>query len=175
MDKQELISIGFVKTSYGVKGCMKVSSYSGETRHFKKLKMVYLRKDKVLRQFRVESVSEQKGDILLKLSGLESPEAAKIYSTWDVVVPREFAAPLKEGEFYYCDLIGSVLLKDKTEMGTVRSVVENGASFLLEVECAEADVKGKKKVVLVPFLEQFIGEVDAAAKTIELKETWFFE
>ena len=43
-----------------------------------------------------------------------------------------------------------------------------------EAAC-DADADGKKRIVLVPFLDQFIGQVDTKNKTIELKETWFFE
>ena len=174
MDGQDLIAIGFVRTSYGVKGDIKVSSYSGETEHFFPLKEVFLRKGKVQKRFGVEKVQELNGDILLKLKALDSPEAAKMYATWDIMVPREFASPLEEGEFYYCDLFGSVLLHDGNRMGVVKSVIDNGASALLEIEC-DPDEDGKKRTVLVPFLDQFIGDVDINGKTIELKETWFFE
>ena len=122
----------------------------------------------------MERVQVLNGDILLKLRTLDSPEAAKMYATWDIMVPREFASPLEEGEFYYCDLFGSVLLHDGNRMGVVKSVIDNGASALLEIEC-DPDTEGKKRTVLVPFLDQFIGQVDTEGKTIELKETWFFE
>ena len=174
MEGQDLIAIGFVRTSYGVKGDIKVSSYSGETEHFFPLKEVCLKKGKVQKRFAVEKVQELNGDILLKLKALDSPEAAKMYATWDILVPREFASPLEEGEFYYCDLFGSVLLHDGNRMGVVKSVIDNGASALLEIEC-DPDEDGKKRTVLVPFLDQFIGDVDIKGKTIELKETWFFE
>ena len=174
MEGQDLIAIGFVRTSYGVKGDIKVSSYSGETAHFLPLKEVFLKKGNVQKRFDVERVQELNGDILLKLRNLDSPEAAKMYATWDIMVPREFASPLAEGEFYYCDLFGSVLLHDGSRIGVVKSVIDNGASALLEIEC-DADEDGKRRTVLVPFLDQFIGDVDIKNKTIELKETWFFE
>ncbi len=174
MEGQDLIAIGFVRTSYGVKGDIKVSSYSGETGHFLKLKEVFLKKGKVQKRFDVERVQELNGDVLLKLRSLDSPEAAKMYATWDLLVPREFASPLKEGEFYYCDLFGSILFHEGSRMGVVKSVIDNGASALLEIEC-DPDAEGKRRTVLVPFLDQFIGDVDTAGKTIELKETWFFE
>lgn len=174
MEGQDLIAIGMVRTSYGVKGDIKVSSYSGETEHFFALKEVFLRRGAVQKHFDVERVQELNGDILLKLRTLDSPEAAKMYATWDVVVPREFASPLEEGEFYYCDLFGSVLIHNGSRMGVVKSVIDNGASALLEIEC-DADADGKRRTVLVPFLDQFIGQVDIKKKTVELKETWFFE
>ena len=47
MEGQDLIAIGFVRTAYGVKGDIKVSSYSGETAHFFQLKEVFLKKGSV--------------------------------------------------------------------------------------------------------------------------------
>ena len=133
MEGQDLIAIGFIRTSYGVKGDIKVSSYSGETAHFFRLKEVFLKKGSAQKRFSVERVQEQNGDLILKLRTLDSPEAAKMYATWDIMVPREFASPLKEGEFYYCDLFGSVLIHNGSRMGVVKSVIDNGASALLEM------------------------------------------
>ena len=72
MEGQDLIAIGFVRTAYGVKGDIKVSSYSGETGHFFRLKEVFLKKGAVQKHFDVERVQELNGDILLKLRTLDS-------------------------------------------------------------------------------------------------------
>ena len=60
MEGQDLIAIGFVRTSYGVKGDIKVSSYSGETAHFLPLKEVFLKKGNVQKRFAVERVQPEK-------------------------------------------------------------------------------------------------------------------
>ena len=61
MEGQDLIAIGFVRTSYGVKGDIKVSSYSGETAHFLQLKEVFLKKGSVQKRFGVEKADFDTG------------------------------------------------------------------------------------------------------------------
>lgn len=175
MESGDLIPIGFIRASYGVKGYMKVSSYSGETDHFMELKDIFLSRGDLLKKFKVEDIYEKNKMLFMKLEGIDDPEAAKLCVSQDIVVPRKYAAPVKEGEFYLCDLLGCVLLNEGTERGIVKSVIDNGASSLLEVECGGKEGNGTKKKVMIPFLDPFIGDVDIKGKTIELKETWFFE
>ena len=41
---KEKLVIGIIRTSYGIKGELKVKSLSGETAHFLALKYIYLKK-----------------------------------------------------------------------------------------------------------------------------------
>lgn len=152
-----------VSTSHGVKGFMKIRSYSGQSDHLLDLQEVTLKKGEREKQFSVEHVRPTPEGVLMKLSGINSPEEAKAYRNWEIWVDREEAASLEEQEFYYADLYGMSVLCDGISVARVVSVSAGGTSELLEVER-----EGKR--YLVPFIEQFIGEVSLEDRTIELKD-----
>lgn len=167
MDK---IAIGKVRTSTGVRGYLKVLSFSGEVVHFKKLKgqLVEARLKSRMKNLKVEDVKMSGSNLTIKVEGIDNPEEAKKLSGWELFVEREKAAKLNKDEYYLVDLCKCSIVMDGKVIGDVKSVSENGVSDLLEVEF-------DGKVRLIPFLSQFIGKVDLKKETIELKEGWFLE
>ena len=164
------IAIGKVRTSTGVHGYFKVHSFSGEVAHFKKLKghCVEIRDNGRGKTLSIEDVRMSGSSLTLKAVGIDSPEEAKKLVGWEFYVEREKAAVLGQGEFYLIDLCKCNLVMDGNIIAKVKGVSDNGVSDLLEIE-----VDGKTK--LIPFLEQFVGDVDLEAGTIELKEGWLLE
>lgn len=164
------IAIGFIRTSHGVKGLLKVGSYSGEMEHFLSLKEITLKKNGQQRRYAVERVEPQSKGLLMKLQGVDTPEAGKALAQWEIWVDREQASPLEEGEFYHADLIGCKLLFQGQEVGKIESVIDSAKDDLLEVKRSEG--KGK---CLVPFVAEFIGSVDTDKKEVELLQDWILE
>ena len=73
------------------------------------------------------------------------------------------ARPRGPGEFYMHELIGlSVVLKDRTPVGTVREVYEAPQSWLLSI----ARHGGDGKDHLVPFVASVVRRVDRAERTV---------
>ncbi|MDC7231810.1 MAG: ribosome maturation factor RimM [Spirochaetales bacterium] len=162
------IAIGRIRKTHGVKGYLKILSFSGEFDHFYNIDQITLKKDRKTRSFEVEKVVPLSGEVLLKLKGVDNPEDGRLFSGWDIWVPRENASKLENGEFYLADLAGSSLLLEGKAVGTIRTILDAGADDLLEVETEE----GNK---LVPFNSVFIGRVDTDKKTVELLEGWILD
>ncbi len=168
---QGFLAIGSIRTSHGVKGLLKVHSFSGETEHFFQLEEVTLMDKKGRKRiFAVERVVPNGEEVLLKLRGIDTPEMGKSYAGWEIWVPREMAAPCDEGEFYYADLVGCRLFHGEESLGTVAAITDGGGGTLLEIERA-----GGGETFYVPFRAEFIGRVDTAGKTVELLERWVAE
>ncbi|MEW5817880.1 MAG: ribosome maturation factor RimM, partial [Spirochaetota bacterium] len=96
-------------------------------------------------------------------------EEGSQYREWEVVVPREYANPLSEGEYYITDLCQCSLIKNNETLGRIRSVCETGVSSLLEVE------KNDGTLCLIPFLDKFIGQIKIEDKTVELRVDWILQ
>jgi 16S rRNA processing protein RimM len=165
----EKLAIGVVGRAHGVKGFFKVKSFSGETAHFLSLKEIHLHKGNEDVGFVVETCRDLGSGVLLKLRGIDSPEAAAKYSLWEILVPRDKACPLGENEFYIADLCGCSVVTGDRVVGKVRSVLEGVTSDLLEV----VDEKGRSYIV--PFVDEHVGTVDLLGKTLELKSKWLLE
>lgn len=164
------IAIGKVRTSTGVRGYFKVLSFSGEYVHFKDLKghEVEIRHNSRVKNLSIEDVKMSGSNLTMKAVGIDSPEDARKLSGWEFYVERDKAASLKDGEYYLVDLCECSLVLNGKIIGKVKGVSDNGVSDLIEVE-----FDGKTR--LIPLMEQYVGDVDLEAGTIELKEGWLLE
>ena len=154
--------IGRVRTAHGVRGELKVESISGETEHFRSLSTITLVRGERRHELTVEEVRIAHRTVLVKLEGVDSPEEAKRWRGWEIVVPRERAAPLRTGEYYFADLIGLRVEYGGTERGIVREVLEGGRTVLLAIELPDGGQR------LVPFQREFVGAVDLETGALEL-------
>lgn len=164
-----LVAIGKFRTSHGLRGELKVHSYSGVWSHFETLKTIFVRKGKIDKCLEVESCRWNGDLLLLKLKGIDQPEAAKTLADFEIWVTPDQAAPLQEGEVYLKDLIGCRLMFEGQSQGTVTSYLEGGHTELLDVERPD----GSKAVV--PFADRYLGKIDLSGRTIELRVLWILE
>ncbi len=176
MSKNNNLAIGKIRTSFGLKGFVKVISFSGENSHFYNLQEVILENGRIREKKKIENVSLHGNDLIIKFEGIKTPEEARKYINWEIWVPREKACALGEGEYYISDLYGSALIssaeKGSVIYGKVKSVIyDYGLTDLLEIESTETGEK-EKKTFLIPFINKFIGKIDTENKTIELLEEW---
>ena len=179
--KPDFVSVGRLGAPKGVRGDLKVHSYSGESAHFRDLKDVELRpgvgqapadSSKAPRAALRLNVLRVEGDgpsLTMAFEGYPSPETARALTGFDIVVPRAQASRLKPDEWYIDDLVGLSFLPPGRKaldgakaLAMVASVLEGGAEPWLEAALPD----GRKAIV--PFRRQYVGEVDLAAGTIEL-------
>ena len=193
MNDGQLI-VGFIRGPHGVAGEFKVESASGYYEHIAQLKEVTLRYGSEEYKCSIESAVEGNGTLYMKAAGIDTPEAVRKYNGWEIVVPRKYAHPLQENEWYFEDLKNcSLIWNDGTAdgtapaeiVGTITDVLEGGAGYLLEVSVSESctvleerlkhTASGKKRKVLIPFTFQHISNVDVKNKTIQLMHLWILE
>jgi 16S rRNA processing protein RimM len=165
------LTIGKIRTSVGVRGYFKVLSFSGEFKHFQKLKgrdLEFSLNGKN-RSYTVEDVKMSGTNLTMKVIGIDSPEEARKLSGAELVTDRANVSSLEKGEFYNIDLCGCKLVTgDGRDVGIVKRISENSLSDLLEVET-------EKGIRLIPFMNRYIGKVDIDAGTIELTEEWLLQ
>ena len=168
---------GRVRGTFGLEGFIKIESCSGEYEHFLNLKEIKLQLPSKGTEtqppelfYQVEECVVRNADALLKLRGIDSPEAAKKLHGADILVPRDMACPLERGEFYINDLCNSDLVYKGNSVGTIADVVEGGGGLLLEVSEAATG-----RTVYVPFRSQFIGKINIPVKQVELMHRWILE
>jgi 16S rRNA processing protein RimM len=158
----ERLAIGFIRTSHGLKGTLKVRSFSEETKHLFRLRTVYIRRKDSFLPYKVEKVGRSGGDILFDLEGVDTRDQALDFRGLEVYVEREHAAPLRKGEYYHADICRCTVYQGEAMIGRVRAVCKGGKADLLEV----ADESGKTR--LIPFADPFVAGVDIAGQKIFL-------
>lgn len=161
-------TVGRIQTSHGLKGEVKVTSYSGETEHFSAMGSMTAVSGERTQELTVESIRGGGHGLIVKFASVESVEDAKKLAGWELWVDRNDAAPIGPDEYYAADVVGCAVYYRNEKIGTVEYVGEGAQGSLLGVSTEE----GTK---LVPFLSIFIGEVDIEEGKIELLVDWILE
>ena len=167
-------ALGLVGPPFGLNGFVKIKSLSGELEHFFNLKEVYLRKDEKEESAKIGEILIQgegkNASLLIRFEGIDNPETAKKLAGAEIIAGREYAAPLKKGEYYVEDLKGlEVVNKDGEILGEIINITEGGGGNMAEIKLLSGDVR------LAPFRSEFFGDVDLKDGKIVLTEPWILE
>jgi len=129
------------------------------------------------RELELQRFWPHKGRIILKFRGVDSISLAEELVGWEVQIPAEQRAELALGQVYVSDLLGCELIADGRELGKIVDVEfgAGSAPLLVVRELPQAGKAERKagapqvKEYLLPFAEEFVVEVDTAAKRVRLK------
>lgn len=144
---------GFVMTTHGIKGALKVRSFSDFNRFFVGSRL-YILHNGNYEEVKVSKVSIQGDHYLVTFEGYDDINKVLKYHSNDIYVSElDRGNELNEGEYYYSDLIGlNVVNQNNEARGVVIEIRElPQAEYLV--------IKYNEKNVLVPFINEFIIEV----------------
>ena len=154
---EQLLRVGVVTTTHGVRGEVKVFPTTDDAERFKKLKSVILDLGREKRTLEIEQVRFFKNLVILKFKGLDSMNHVEGFRKKDLLVTREQAVELSEDEYFIADLIGlSVVDEDGERLGTLSDVLQTGANDVYVVEAG--------KELLLPAIGECVLKVDLAAQ-----------
>ena len=135
---EDLLKVGVITTTHGVRGEVKVYPTTDEPERFLDLEYVLLDTGKELRRLDIKNVRFFKNLVILKFDGIDNINDIEKYKGRDLWIPREEAQELDEDEYYIADLLGmKVLLEDGSEFGTLKNVMETGANDVYIVDSVE--------------------------------------
>ena len=156
---EDLLQIGVITTTHGVRGEVKVFPTTDDPMRFKKLKQVILDTGKEQIELEVAGARFFKNLVILKFKGIDNINDIEMYKGRDLWVPREEAQELDEDEYYIGDLIGmEVVLEDNTHFGTLKDVMETGANDVYVVETSDGEE------ILLPAIRDCILDVNVEEK-----------
>jgi 16S rRNA processing protein RimM len=150
-------TIGEVVGVFGIKGEMKVRLETDFPDRFSKLKKVCLRPVKGSPAlWDIESTRLHKGQILLKVKGVDRIEEGERLKGARVQIPRSEAIPLPQGSYYSADIVGmDVVTRGGRLLGKLDRVLANPGHDLLQVGDA-----------LIPAVKEIVIEVDTVNRRI---------
>jgi 16S rRNA processing protein RimM len=154
------IKIGKVVNAVGMKGEIKIVSYSDDPERFDKLEKVYLGEAPC----EIEGVRYKGATPIVKLAGTEDRNASEEAVGKEVFMDEEDLDELPEGVHYVRDIKGSeVVTADGETVGKLKDVTNTSGQDLFQVETPEG------KVILIPGVPEFILDIDAEEKRITVK------
>ncbi|MEW6004320.1 MAG: ribosome maturation factor RimM [Stygiobacter sp.] len=159
----DLFLIAEVKSAFGTEGYVLIDSFSDFKDRFFELQKVFVQIFGNYKELIVESVKEIDNKIILKFKGFNSSSDVEIFLNQKLFVDKENVVRLEKDTFFIHDLIGCQVFRNEIIIGFVNDVLVLPANDILEI-------KNDEKVILVPFVKDFIQNIQVENKLIELKK-----
>lgn len=159
----DLVELGVVRGSYGVKGWARIAPHDAEATVLRASRRWWLKKGDTVMSLDVTGVRRHGGGIVAKWVGCDNPEAAEALKGAQVAVGRADFPAAAAGEFYWVDLVGArVVNRAGVELGTVSGLRNNGAHDLIEVTAPDGSG------LMVPLVETYVDSIDAKGGLIRV-------
>lgn len=170
MSKQdEKIVVGKFGASYGIRGWLKVFSYTDDAESIFDYSPWFVNHKGEWVEYKVESWKRHNKGMVAKLQGLDVREDANLMTNFEIAIDPASLPELSEDEFYWRELFGmQVVTTQGYNLGDVVDMLETGSNDVLVVKANLKDAFGQKER-LIPFLEeQVIKNIDRTAQRIEV-------
>ena len=146
--------VGVIAGTHGLRGEVKVFPTTDEPARFLDLEKVILDTGREERTLTIRSVKFFKKFVILGFKGMERIEDVEKLKGAELLINREDAIPLEEGEYFIPDLLGlRVVTDDGRELGVIKDVIETGANNVYDVQNED----GAR--ILIPAIPQCILDV----------------
>ena len=155
------LEIGQIVNIFGIKGMVKVKSFSENIERFDKLKNVYVKSKTENKIYEIEEVKYHKNMVLIKFKGIDNPETANLLRNSFLLVDRSKEEPLEEGMYYIVDMIGLDVFDENNELlGHLEDIFNTGSNDIYVIK----NEQGKQ--ILLPAIKEVIKKIDLENKKI---------
>ncbi|HXF83021.1 MAG TPA: ribosome maturation factor RimM [bacterium] len=159
MPAPPLVVVGRVIRPHGVRGEMRVAPDTDFPERLTMLGQAVLIVEERTEPVRIEAVRRAGDAVLVKIAGIDTPEAAARWRGAALAVPRELAAPLPAGRHYVGEVLGlRVETEDGDALGTVAEILRTPAHDVYVVRGA--------REILIPAIASVVLRIDPAAGRI---------
>jgi 16S rRNA processing protein RimM len=165
----DLIVVGKIYSVHGVRGEVKVYSFTDPVANLLQYKSWTLRREGSVKQ--VELVSGRGSDkfLVAKLRGLDDREEARLLAGYEICVPRNLFPELTAGEYYWYQLEGLNVIDQAGQLlGKIDHLLETGANDVMVVKPCTDSLDGRER--LLPYIEQCVLSIDLSAG--EMRVDW---
>lgn len=160
---EKYIIIGKIGAPYGLQGWIKIHAFTEFSDTILDYQPWFLaREGQEWRETPIEKKQIQSNRVMVKFSGVNSPEAASLYTGQLIAILRSQLPALQKNEYYWSDLIGLTVINTKGEIyGKVIYLMATGANDVLVV-------KGKKEFAIPYLWNEVITKIDLEKEIIEV-------
>jgi 16S rRNA processing protein RimM len=130
------ITIGKIGATYGIHGWLKIHAYTEFGSSILDYQPWHIsRNNGTWQVMEIEDGRAHGNGIIAKLTGINTPEEARLLTGATIAVTRSQLPPLKKNEYYWSDLVGlTVINKNGETLGKVIYLMMTGSNDVLVVK-----------------------------------------
>ncbi len=168
MSADDLIVMGKIGAVHGVRGEVKIHSFTDPMENLFDYPLWHLRRDGETKQVKVSSARSQGKGLVARIEGLDDREIARTYTGFEICVPRSELPELEQGEYYWHQLVGlQVINQEQQLLGKVNHLLETGANDVLVVRPCAGSLDGRER--LLPYTDQCVEQIDLEQGVISVE------
>ena len=161
---EDLLQVGVITSTHGIKGEVKVFPMTDDNRRFKKLKECMLQYKEEWIPVKVQGARFFKNMVILKFEGIDNINDVEQYKQCGIFVDREHAVKLEQDEYFIADLLGiQVDREDGSPLGKLTEIIPTGANDVYVVTDAN------QKEWLFPAIKDCILKVDLEKRRMTVR------
>ncbi|MEE8059803.1 MAG: ribosome maturation factor RimM [Pseudomonadales bacterium] len=163
-DSSDWVVIGKITTVYGVKGWVKIHSYTEPMENILGYQPLYLERNGQWEPLAFEAAKPHGKGLVALIVGVTDREQAQCYNQCNIAIPAAELPALEEEEVYWYQLEGLEVYTtgpDQKELllGKVHQMMETGANAVLVVRKSPGSIDKRER--LIPWLpQQVVKDVD---------------
>lgn len=165
-DSQELTVLGKITTAFGIKGWVKVYSYTDPETNILDYPVWLLSINGQWQEFKVLNSQIHTKGLAVSLAGISDRDAALALAQAEIAVPTSELPELEENEHYWFQLIGLNVNNTQGErLGQVAELLNSGGgNQVLVVKGCEGSIDNQQR--LIPYVGAIVLDVDLEKETI---------
>ena len=171
-DASGLVVIGKITSVYGIKGWVKIHSYTEPMENLMGYQSCYLDMGDQWEPIDFEAAKRHGKGLIAQIEGVNDREIARRYCQRDIAIPASDMPELAKDDFYWHQLEGlkvftSNAAGEEQLLGQVKQMMETGANDVLVVRKCQGSIDKRER--LIPWIpEQVIKTVDIEAGLIRV-------
>ncbi|WP_159819048.1 ribosome maturation factor RimM [Colwellia sp. 20A7] len=167
MSTQNQITLGKVGAVYGIKGWLRIHSFTDESDAILDYFPWSLKLGNNTRTVDVTDWRKHNKGLVVKVAGIDDRDDAQALVGSDILINESSLPELSKGDYYWRDLIGmAVVTTQGYDLGVVSDMLETGANDVLVVKANLNDGFSKKERLIPYLLEQVVESVSIENKQI---------
>lgn len=161
LDRSDLVELGEIVGTHGVRGCVRLRLFNPDSRVLEKTDEVFLSKEgENLARHELVSARRSRDFMLVKLREANDPEEARRFVGCKLLVRKALLPVLGDREYYHYQLQDlEVVSRRGHSIGRVRRVLATQGQDLLVV-----NANGKE--YMIPLVEEIVPQIDLAGRRI---------
>jgi 16S rRNA processing protein RimM len=164
----DLMVIGKIVSVHGVRGEVKVFSFTDPIDNLLDYTAWTLRRDGEIRQIELTSGRLQNKVLVAKLKGLDDREEARLLAGFEICVPRNLLPDLTDGEYYWYQLHGLKVIDQLGQLlGRIDHLLETGANDVMVIKPCADSLDDRER--LLPYTGQCVLAIDLVAGEMQVE------
>ena len=163
------VVVGRITTVHGIKGWVKVYSYTNESKNIFEYRPWWLKTDEGWIEIEASQHKMAGQDLIVQIAGFDDRDVARQnLCQRDIVVERSVFPGLSQDEHYWYQLKGLRVIstQGKIDLGVVTGLMETGANDVLEVKGDVDSLDFKER--LIPYIKDIVLSVNLKSKRIKI-------